>query len=189
MAGRSGPYRAHISWAAARPGPSNFDKMGRGPTQPITSSNFHGPARPIKFSKVSARPSPSHFQKSRPGPARPRQTAHDKPCNFLPSEREREILSPVFCTAAPKCVCIRRLAGARHLYITDRFVNNVTRGWWVRAPNERAPFRFHRAVVGFVHRCLLRTRNLTASNEHLAEFFSGMILAQVLSRNYFFRGF
>ena len=27
----------------------------------------------------------------------------------------REFLSPVFYTAAPKCVFIRRLAGARHL--------------------------------------------------------------------------
>ena len=34
---------------------------------------------------------------------------------FLPSERDREFLSTVFYTAAPKCVCIRRLAGARHL--------------------------------------------------------------------------
>ena len=32
---------------------------------------------------------------------------------FLPSERD--ILSPVFYTAAPKCVCIRRLVGVRHL--------------------------------------------------------------------------
>ena len=38
-----------------------------------------------------------------------------KKAYFLPSERDREILSPVFCTAAPKCVCIRRLAGARHV--------------------------------------------------------------------------
>ena len=44
---------------------------------------------------------------------------------------------------------------------------------WVGAPNERAPFRFHGAVVGFVDRCLSRTRNLAASNIHLAEFFSG----------------
>ena len=34
---------------------------------------------------------------------------------FLPSQRDREILSPFFYTAAPKCICIRRLAGARHL--------------------------------------------------------------------------
>ena len=33
----------------------------------------------------------------------------------LPSKRGRELLWPVFYTAAPKCVCIRRLAGARHL--------------------------------------------------------------------------
>ena len=31
------------------------------------------------------------------------------------------------------------------------YVNTVTRGW-VGAPNERAPFRFHGAVVGFVDR-------------------------------------
>ena len=34
---------------------------------------------------------------------------------FLPSERDRDFLSPVFYTAAPKCFCIRRLAGARHV--------------------------------------------------------------------------
>ena len=35
--------------------------------------------------------------------------------SFLPSERDQKMLSPVFYTAAPKCVCIRRLSGARHL--------------------------------------------------------------------------
>ena len=34
---------------------------------------------------------------------------------FLPSETDREFLSPVFYAAATKYVCIRRLAGARHL--------------------------------------------------------------------------
>ena len=48
----------------------------------------------------------------------------------------------------------------------------MTRGW-VGAPNERAPFRFHGAVVGFVDRCLSKTRILAASNQHLA-FFSGL---------------
>ena len=89
----------------------------------------------------------------------------------MPLERDREFLSPVFYTAAAKCVCIRRL-GRRPPPITGRFVNTVTRGW-VGAPNGRAPFRFHGAVVGFVDRCLSSTRNLTASNKHLAEFFSG----------------
>ena len=56
--------------------------------------------------------------------------------------------------------------------IIGRFVNTVTRGW-VGAPNGRAPFRFHGAVVGFVARSLSRTRNLAASNKHLAECFSG----------------
>ena len=48
-------------WTAARPGPSKFQRMGRGPTQPITFSIFYGPARS----------GPSHFRKSRLGPARP----------------------------------------------------------------------------------------------------------------------
>ena len=34
---------------------------------------------------------------------------------FFAIGEDREFLSPVFYTAAPKCVCIRRLAGARHL--------------------------------------------------------------------------
>ena len=50
-------------------------------------------------------------------------------------------------------------------------MNTENRGW-VGDPNERAPFRFHGAVVGLVDRCLSRTRNLAASNKHLAEFFS-----------------
>ena len=84
--------------------------------------------------------------------------------------------------------------GRRPPRITGRFVNTVTRGW-VGAPNGRAPFRFHGAVVGFVDRCLSRTRNLAASIEHLAEFFSGrswpkigprMILFGVLEKFDFF---
>ena len=35
---------------------------------------------------------------------------------------------------------------------------------WVGAPNGRTPFIIHGAVVGFVDRCLLKTRNLSASN-------------------------
>ena len=62
--------------------------------------------------------------------------------------------------------------------ITGRFANTVTRGW-VGAPNDRAPFRFHGAVVAFVDRCLSRTRNLAASNKHLAEFFSGRSWAKI----------
>ena len=69
-------------------------------------------------------------------------------------------------------MCLYRTPGRRPPPIIGRFVNTVTRGW-VGAPNERAPFRFHGAVVGFVDRCLSRTRNLAASNKLLAEFFSG----------------
>ena len=70
-------------------------------------------------------------------------------------------------------MCLYQTPGRRQPRITaGRFVNKVTRGW-VGAPNERAPFRFHGAVVGFVDRYLSRTRNLAASNEPLVEFFSG----------------
>ena len=68
--------------------------------------------------------------------------------------------------------CLYQTPGRRPPPITGRFVNTVIRGW-VGAPNRRAPFRFHGAVVGFVDRCLSRTRNLAASNKHLAELFSG----------------
>ena len=76
-------------------------------------------------------------------------------------------------------MCFFQTPGRRPPPITGRFVNTVTRGW-VGAPNERTPFRFHGAVVGFVHRCLSRIRNLNASNKHLAEFFSGPRSAQEL---------
>ena len=58
-----GHPRQQISrgWAAAQIGPSIFQRMGRGPTQPITCLKIHGPARP----------SPSFFQTSLPGRARP----------------------------------------------------------------------------------------------------------------------
>ena len=69
-------------------------------------------------------------------------------------------------------MCLYQTPDRRPPPITGRIVNTVTRGW-VGAPNGRAPFRFHGAVVGFVIRCLSRTWNLAASNKRLAEFFSG----------------
>ena len=69
-------------------------------------------------------------------------------------------------------MCLYQTPGRRPPPITDRFVNTVTRGS-VGAPDGRAPFRFHGAVVGFIARCLSRIRNLAASNKHLAEFFTG----------------
>ena len=45
-------------------------------------------------------------------------------------------------------MCLYQTPGRRPPPITGRFVNTVTRGW-VGAPNRRAPFRFHGAVVGF----------------------------------------
>ena len=38
-----------------------------------------------------------------------------KKAYYLPSERERDSLSPVFYTAAPKYVWIKRLASAHHV--------------------------------------------------------------------------
>ena len=65
---RPGPVRqiSERGWAAARPRPSNFWRMGRGPTQPITFKKIHGRARPIIFSNVSARPDPAHHMAARP---------------------------------------------------------------------------------------------------------------------------
>ena len=90
----------------------------------------------------------------------------------MPSERDRDFWSPVFYTDSSAQMCLYQTPGRRPPPITGRFVNTVTRGW-VGAPNERAPFRFHGAVVVFVHRCLSRSRNLAASSKHLVEFFSG----------------
>ena len=90
---------------------------------------------------------------------------------FLPSERDGRIFVACFLHSIAQ-KCSYQTPGRRPRRITGRFVNAVTRGW-VGAPNERRRFRFHGAVVGFVDRCLSWTRNLAASNKHLAEFFSG----------------
>ena len=84
--------------------------------------------------------------------------------------RETEIFVACFLHSSAQ-MRLYQTPGRRPPPITGCFVNNVTRGW-VGAPNERAPFRFHGAIVGFVHRCLSWTRNRAASNKHLAEFFS-----------------
>ena len=82
--------------------------------------------------------------------------------------------------------CLYQTSGWRPPSITGRFVNTVTRGW-VGAPNGRAPFRFHGAVVGFVARCLSRTRNLAASNIWLS--FSQADLGPRSAQELFFSGF
>ena len=74
----------------------------------------------------------------------------------LPSERDWDFLSPVFYRAAPKS--LYQTPGQHPPRITHRIVNTVTRGW-VGAPNERAQFRFHVAVVGFVDRCSTSASN------------------------------
>ena len=84
-------------------------------------------------------------------------------------------------------MCLYQTPGRRPPPITGRFVNTVTRGW-VGAPNERAPFRFHTAVVDFVDRFQSGTRNLAASNKHLAEF-SQANLGPRSTQQLFFSGF
>ena len=67
-------------------------------------------------------------------------------------------------------VCFLHTSGQMFLYqtprrrpprVTGRIVNTVTRGR-IGAPNDRAQFTIHDAVVGFVDRCLSSTRNLAA---------------------------
>ena len=84
-------------------------------------------------------------------------------------------------------MCLYQTSGPRPSHPTGRFVNTVTRGW-VGDPNERTLFRFHGAVVGFVARCLSRTRNLAASNKHSAEF-SQADLGPRSAQELFFSGF
>ena len=51
-----GPSRHMFrGWAAARPGPSKFERMGRGPAQPITFLKNLGPNRPVPH-HMAARP-------------------------------------------------------------------------------------------------------------------------------------
>ena len=68
-------------------------------------------------------------------------------------------------------MCWYLTTGRRPPRITRRVMNTVTRGW-VGAPNERAPFRFHDAVVGFADRCLSRARRISDSNWTLLMSFS-----------------
>ena len=85
-------------------------------------------------------------------------------------------------------MCLYQTPGQRPPPITGRFVNTVTRGW-VGAPNERAPFRFSWRSRWFCRSMLSRTRNLAASNKHLAEFFSGRTRPKIGPGILFFSGF
>ena len=95
-------------------------------------------------------------------------TKHEKGLFSAIGEGSRNFVACFLHSSAQ--MCLYQTPGRRPPRITGRFVNTVARGW-VGAPNERAPFRFHGAVVGFVDRCLSRTRNLVAWNKHWAEFF------------------
>ena len=88
---------------------------------------------------------------------------------FLAIGEGSRIFSRLISTQQRRNVFLYQTPGRRPPPITGRFFNTVTKGW-VGAPSRRTPFRFHGAVVGFVDRCLSRTRNLAASNKNLAEF-------------------
>ena len=62
--------------------------------------------------------------------------------------RDGENLSSAFYTSAPE-MCLYQTPGRRPPLITGRVVSTATRGW-VGPPNERAPFRYHDALVVFV---------------------------------------
>ena len=83
--------------------------------------------------------------------------------------------------------CLYQTPGRRPPPITGRFVNTVIRGW-VGAPNRRAPFRFHGAVVGFVDRFLPRTRSL-ALRTNISLSFSQADLDPRSAQYLFFSGF
>ena len=66
-----------LGWASpARPGPANFQRVGRGPARPIKISEDGprpGPAHQSHFQKITARRGPAHHffnSLARPGPAR-----------------------------------------------------------------------------------------------------------------------
>ena len=100
---------------------------------------------------------------------------------------ESLIFVACFLHSSAQMCCLYQTPGRRPPPITGRFVNTMAREW-VGAPNERASFRFHGAVVGFVDRWLSKTRNLAASSKHLAEFFSGQSWPKI-GPGFFFFGF
>ena len=84
-------------------------------------------------------------------------------------------------------MCLYQTSGRRPPRITGRFAITVTRGW-VGAPNERAPFRFHGAVVGFIDQCQSRTRNLELTFDlSFSEADLGLTSAQELLFSFFFK--
>ena len=82
-------------------------------------------------------------------------------CYKYESQTDREFLSFVFCASGH--LFLYQTPGRCPPRITGRVVNTVNRKW-VGDFNERAPFRFHDAVVSLVDRYLSRTQDLAASN-------------------------
>ena len=101
---------------------------------------------------------------------------HLKKYYFLPLDTDREILSSVLCRPAVNSFSL--YAWPAPATITGHCVNTWPYVAWVGAPNERTPFRFHDAVVGFVDRCLSKTDNLAASSWISAWVFLKPILNQ-----------
>ena len=102
--------------------------------------------------------------------SRGRQVAHgvllsskpEKKVHFLRLERDREFSSQVFYAATPKCVCIRRLAGARR--VSPAVLCTLL---W-------PPFRFHReSLVLSIDVCRGHGIPPLRINIYLVEFFSG----------------
>ena len=107
----------------------------------------------------------------------------EKNSYFLPSDRDREMLSSVFYT--PAANFFNHTPGQHPPHITGRCVNTVILEW-VGASDERAPFRGHDAVVCFVNRCLSRTRNLAASKINTSLSFSQADLCPTSSQDTFY---
>ena len=78
-------------------------------------------------------------------------------CHRTTSERDRDVLSCVFTHQRGHSFFNSQTPGRRPPHIIGRRVNTVSLGW-VGAPNKRAPFRLHDAVIGFVDQCMTRSR-------------------------------
>ena len=85
-------------------------------------------------------------------------------------------------------MCLYQTPGRRPPPITARFVDTVTRGW-VGAPNERAPFRFHGAVVVFADRCLSTGLGISPLRTNIWLSFSQADFGPRSAQELFFSGF
>ena len=102
-----------------------------------------------------------------------RSSPKSRKMSFLPSERDRELLSSVFYTPVDKCFCVRYLAGGRH-------VSPGPQGGSEPLTNASRSELMTQALFLSINVC----RGLGISPlriKHLAEFFSGRSWPNIFS--------